>query len=776
MHPVVQRQDGTVAVLKGHPSSKKFVQQLGEALAGLGGGCDIDGVPVIPKPQKPKAVINDTKAYTGSIPEGFKPIHTFEKPPSREWLAEFGRRMNEAGIPCRDEHGVELATYAPAPQEEKKPAEPAKRDKAVGVDEMKPPVHVVYCHTWRTDGRQDQDDDLLLTSISSLCNSCHNPNLFVYVLLEGWTTLGEKALFDNFVARFTAMRDGWIRRWYDRNGCKCYFQITYSTIPGCIQAEYDQLQKHPDDAAVPRLKNVIYARWFAPELLRADIDENNASVGYNPYVQGEDCGPHLVYLDIDTVVQQDLTPYFMRDYVDGAIAATQDHYLVWQKRRDAGYVHSAMFVFDVKRWCDQKCCQACVDCAKKEMAEGREAVFTDQDYVNLALKGRIDILPPRALAMANVSFYQGGLFTPQDYVETSGMSVADASSMTWDDIYRQSVVLHFAGKNKPPEWHENLAYRIWRREYDAMLEASGVPKFGILIPSKGDECLKGAVQSAENLIQPGLEGEVVIAVSIDSDTGKVPKQVVEVASWVKQQPNVVFLSSHKRTGHGPGSNRNFLMDAMRRKCRYFVWLDDDDRFCDQSWLLRLSDEIDARSCRWPFSDVLCVGGQYVYGENVYSKLPPKSGSFSQAFDAGCFRQGAENDPGPFIFFEPWPYIVRSCVRFKFAEDLPEDVYGLMRMLDEIHDDPAFLQITPYIHFIKNGNSVSSSAIGRLANASVPYRLAAYYAAPKSDLGVKAVRAAMRYFLTFTQNTGVGLAGEDNPNEENQTKEQDNGSK
>ena len=466
----------------------------------------------------------------------------------------------------------------------------------------------------------------------------------------------------------------------------------------------------------------------------------------------------------------------MRDYVDGPIAATQDHYLVWQKRRDAGYVHSAMFVFDVKRWCDQKCCQACVDCAKKEMAEGREAVFTDQDYVNMALNGRIGILPPRALAMANVSFYQGGLFTPQDYVETSGMSVADASSMTWDDIYRQSVVLHFAGKNKPPEWHDNFAYRIWRHSYDTMLEVSGVPKFGILIPSTGGECLRGAIQSAENTAQYGPDGNVVIGVSIDSDTGNVSKETAALAEWAKAQPHVVFVSGHKRVGHGPGSNRNYLLSVMRRKCRYFVWLDDDDRFCDQSWLLRLSDEIDVHSCGWPYSDIVCVGGQYVYGGNVYSKLPPKGGTFARALDSGCFRQGPEDDSGPFVFFEPWPYIVRSCVRFLFAEDLPEDVYGLMHLLDETHDDPIFLQITPYLHFIKNGDSTSSSAIGRLANASVPYRIAAYYAHPKSDLGIHAVRAAMRYFMRFTQNTGVGLAGEDNPDEENQTKEQDNGSK
>ena len=417
----------------------------------------------------------------------------------------------------------------------------------------------------------------------------------------------------------------------------------------------------------------------------------------------------------------------------------------------------------------------------QSLERGEKAVFTDQDYLNEALKGWIRLLPPQSLAMANVEFYQDGAFTPQAYAEVSGMAVADVEGLGWYEIYSRSLVLHFAGRDKPPKWHDNLAYRVWRAEYDCMLQVSGVPEFGILIPSRGGECLRGAIQSACRAIPDEMEKDVVIAVSVDTDTGNVPPETKELMEWAKKQPNVVFVSGHRRTGYGPGSNRNFLMDAMRRRCRYFVWLDDDDRFVDPTWLRKLSDEISWTGERYPYADVACVGGQFVMNGEVYAKLPPnaqETPTFQDAVFKGLLRQGDIDDPGPYIFFEPWTYVVRSCVRFRFAEEFPEDVFGLLNLLDEIHDEPAFLQLTPYLHFMRD-DSMSSSAIGRLACAAVPYRIAAYYARPKSTLGTMAVRAMMKHFLRFTQNTGVGIAGEDNSKGSNETKpnqEQDNGSK
>lgn len=767
-HPVVPNGDGTISVLKGHPSSKKFMEQLGTLFQSLGKDFS-------PPPPQPQAVQGDQLEETVRLPQKL----------TEEQMNALQKEFEALGIPV---HRI--------PDDEEAAAD--AQDKAVQADETntdshdhtseeleqlkqieqtktveKPPVHVVFCHSWRTDGRQPQDDDLLVTAISSIQRANGNDNLFFYVMYEAPATEEEKRLCDGLKFRLRRL-DEELRALHetapDRN-----IGVYPVQCASAITNLYANIQKHPDGAAVPRLKNVIYLRWMAPRVLYGRIENLNRILGWRGHKK-------LLYLDIDVIANRDLTTFFLGDDRT-PISATQDHYLVWQGRRSKGYVHSALLLYDVDEYLRRRIHERLLAHAASETEKGVVHVFTDQDFLNTCPPdeegGFIRTLPPQCLAMANVGFYNGGAFTPEDYLRTAEQELPDA---TWSGIYAAATILHFAGATKPPEWIPNYAYSRWRQEYTRMQSVFEVPAFCILIPSTGGERLRGAVMSAERAIEQlnlascghvygGGRTLGYFAVSIDCD-GAPTKEQAAMASWCRRQVFCLEATTHVRSGVGPGSNRNYLMDRLRRNCRYFVWLDDDDRFARDDVLVRLLDAFEDR----PLRDVAVMGGMFVSGGECSTKRPLDCDTFEEAFSRGMLRQGPFEDEGPFVFLEPWTYAVRSCVRYRFGEELPEDVFGLVSLMDNVDGWPVRTGMCPYLKFVRP-DSCSSSILGRLANSAVMYHLMAM-PKPRTKLGTAALQAVMRNFIGYTRNTGVGLAddGKDQNGKNDQTndKEKKNG--
>lgn len=769
-HPVVPNGDGTISVLKGHPSSKKFMEQLGALFSSLGRNFSTPNAVV--SPDAPSTV--EGTPYTETI--------RLPKKLTEEQMSGLQKEFEALGIPVyripEDEEAAmdaqDVAGKAGKADETNTDShgrtaedlEQAKQAKTV----EKPPVHVVFCHSWRTDGRQPQDDDLLVTAISSIQRANGNDNLFFYVMYEAPATDEEKRLCDGLKLRLQRL-DEELKALHDTNPDR-HIDICPVQCASVVTNLYANIQKHPDGAAVPRLKNVIYLRWLAPRVLYSRIENINRTVGWRGRKK-------LLYLDIDVIANRDLTTFFLGDDRT-PISATQDHYLVWQGRRSKGYVHSALLLYDVDEYLRRRVHERLLAHATSETEKGVVHVFTDQDFLNTCPPdeegGFIRTLPPQCLAMANVGFYNGGRFTPQDYLRTAGQELPDA---TWSGIYAAATILHFAGATKPPEWIPNYAYSRWREEYTRMQRVFEVPAFCILIPSTGGERLRGAVTSAERAIeQLNLsyyghkygEGRTLgyFAVSIDCD-GEPTKEQKAMADWCRRQVFCLEATTHVRSGVGPGSNRNYLMDRLRRNCRYFVWLDDDDRFACGDVLVRLLRAFEER----PMRDVAVMGGVFVSGGECSMKCPPDCDTFEEAFSSGMLRQGPFEDEGPFVFLEPWTYAVRSCVRYRFGEELPEDVFGLVSLMDNVDGWPVRTGMCPYLKFMRP-DSCSSSILGRLANSAVMYHLMAM-PKPRTKLGAAALQAVMRNFIGYTKNTGVGLADDGrDQNDQTNDKEKKNG--
>jgi lipopolysaccharide biosynthesis glycosyltransferase len=105
----------------------------------------------------------------------------------------------------------------------------------------------------------------------------------------------------------------------------------------------------------------------------------------------------LLYLDCDTLVCGDISELFSLDMEDDCVAVVRDslglHYkkLIGYEKTEL-YANAGVILFDIKNWIDGNWGKKLLDTMKNP--ENRHP-NTDQDYLNLALRGHMHLLQPK---------------------------------------------------------------------------------------------------------------------------------------------------------------------------------------------------------------------------------------------------------------------------------------------------------------------------------------------------------------------------------------------
>jgi lipopolysaccharide biosynthesis glycosyltransferase len=211
----------------------------------------------------------------------------------------------------------------------------------------------------------------------------------------------------------------------------------------------------PDYLPIDHRSIMIWARIFIPDLL------------------SEETGV-ILYLDIDTLVCDDLTPVFATDLKGKAIGVVLEAFSAigstFNSRLDiplssVGYFNSGVLLMDVTVFRQQNLAYKTLECAQIY----KSVILTmDQDALNAALHDNYVLLHPRW------NWHDGRTRMLLKYIGASpdtgmrGNSIHDSV----EAILRPGI-LHFFGDKKP--WHYN--YRAEGKRYADVLRRSGFGQY-----------------------------------------------------------------------------------------------------------------------------------------------------------------------------------------------------------------------------------------------------------------------------------------------------------
>ncbi|MEN9313633.1 MAG: hypothetical protein RIS35_26 [Pseudomonadota bacterium] len=150
--------------------------------------------------------------------------------------------------------------------------------------------------------------------------------------------------------------------------------------------------------------------------------------------------PHvnrLLYLDADTIVTGDIAQLWSIDLRDAPLGGVRDA----MAKAMCGhlgvpeYVNAGVLLIDLAQWRTEKLSEAAIACAHRESARIR---YVDQCVINLLLRGRIRLLPPR-----------WNMFATRRNAEQD---------------FSSAGVIHFITEDKPWQaWYEHPAGQLYWR-------------------------------------------------------------------------------------------------------------------------------------------------------------------------------------------------------------------------------------------------------------------------------------------------------------------------
>jgi lipopolysaccharide biosynthesis glycosyltransferase len=202
-------------------------------------------------------------------------------------------------------------------------------------------------------------------------------------------------------------------------------------------------------AGLPEMQEVTSPMWyriFLPELL-PDV-------------------PRILYLDVDTIVLDELTPLWETNIEEHYVAAVTNVFQTDHLRRPwelglsspTEYFNSGVLLMNLELMRRDGCAQA-LQAYALERAD--ELVWPDQDALNVVLGPRRLPLHPRWNAMNSILRFPwaGYVFDPDTLAE----------------VRRRPAIRHFEGPSVNKPWHE-LCDGAWRDEYFAHLRRTPWPR------------------------------------------------------------------------------------------------------------------------------------------------------------------------------------------------------------------------------------------------------------------------------------------------------------
>jgi lipopolysaccharide biosynthesis glycosyltransferase len=160
----------------------------------------------------------------------------------------------------------------------------------------------------------------------------------------------------------------------------------------------------------------------------------------------------ILYLDVDLVVNGDITPIYDADFEDGYVIGVEDWKLFDRHEElgmasDAKYFNNGAMVLNLKKMRDENFSQRYFD----YINEAKELKFLDQDVINAVVNGRWKQMP---LKYNSISSYLRHSFLKNDYFSKEWITEA----------FHHPVIIHFTGGRKP--WHyksgSRFRYLYWK--------------------------------------------------------------------------------------------------------------------------------------------------------------------------------------------------------------------------------------------------------------------------------------------------------------------------
>jgi lipopolysaccharide biosynthesis glycosyltransferase len=210
-------------------------------------------------------------------------------------------------------------------------------------------------------------------------------------------------------------------------------------------AVFIEMQEGLRDAKVTttHLSSVCYYRLLLPEVLP---DETKC-----------------LYLDADIVAKQDISELFALELGDAYVAgvkAAAYHYpeeLASYHRERLGiadmstYINSGVLLMNLAKMREDQLVEAFRELAPKAFAS------EDQDIVNVACYGRIQILQPKYNAMTKYHL------TGENTYDTDPCLTLCYSRKEWDEARKAPVLIHFADRYKPWTDLDTELSELWWR-------------------------------------------------------------------------------------------------------------------------------------------------------------------------------------------------------------------------------------------------------------------------------------------------------------------------
>lgn len=161
----------------------------------------------------------------------------------------------------------------------------------------------------------------------------------------------------------------------------------------------------------------------------------------------------VLYLDSDIMVQKDLSGLFDVDIEGVYAAATKDYLLADNELNIKNYFNSGVMLLNLKLMRESGTPDALLNLRKNE----HDLKYMDQDCFNVHFQDKVRFLP----VLYNI-FYNSEFYARKKHELRRINDCFGTDYLSWDDIKKDSYIIHLVGYDKPwlyfdsaahPEWH-----------------------------------------------------------------------------------------------------------------------------------------------------------------------------------------------------------------------------------------------------------------------------------------------------------------------------------
>lgn len=320
-----------------------------------------------------------------------------------------------------------------------------------------------------------------------------------------------------------------------------------------------------------------------------------------------------IYLDCDLIVRHDLADLYSLDMKGYPIAAVIDSGSIYYKhnyvKKCSSYFNSGVMLLDMKQLRDINATDKLIAC-KKDLTD---SLLMDQDAFNVVFDRTVLLLPIKYNFLYINMIRSTGKWTMDQLNETY-----KTSYKSLNQLQDESVILHFASKDKPWKNMTVPVFKIWTEYHDEL--AVLYPSLGI-VPSAAEKKDKREINKEPlvSVIIPVFNTGKWLCRALDSVLAQTYKSFeiiivddgssdnsVDILREYKDKDSRIHIYTQKNAGQSTARNRALIYS----KGEFIYFFDSDDYIVPQT-LEKLVDVATKDKL-----DLVLFGGGESYYENA----------------------------------------------------------------------------------------------------------------------------------------------------------------